>query len=459
MSGFDALARHPRPVTLVSGAIDLSLIAAKVVVGLLTGSLALVSDAVHSGLDLMASILAFVAIRASEQPADVDHPYGHGRAENLAAYTEGILLLLAAAVIAFEAVQRLRRPQPLAIGAYALVLLVVVLGLETLRTVVLRRLARVGGSPAVAALATDKASDLMSAGAVLAGLALARAGLPSADSVAALLVAGLIVWAAVRLLKHSGDILMDRTIREAVSEVSDAAAGVPGIKEVRSVRVRGAGPGLIGEVEVAGRRTLSLEAAEDLVGRVEQAVAERLPNLKLTVLVKASVDKSQFVERVHAVAAHSGVFRDLHDVVVEQEADGSLHLSLHAKLPSELSMREAGRLVDGFEADLRAELSEVSRIDVHLEPLEPDLVQGRDVTADRGDLIARVERLLREHPRVTGDWDVELSSRRGQITAHVVVRVPDDLSLEQAHEVETELETETQRTVPELTHVVVRAKA
>src|SRR5256886_12904095 len=103
MSGFDALARHPRPVTLVPGAIDLSLIAAKVVVGLLTGSLALVSDAVHSGLDLMASILAFVAIRASEQPADVDHPYGHGRAENLAAYTEGILLLLAAAVIAFEA--------------------------------------------------------------------------------------------------------------------------------------------------------------------------------------------------------------------------------------------------------------------------------------------------------------------------------------------------------------------
>src|SRR2546430_6151641 len=260
MSGFDALARHPRPVTLVPGAIDLSLAAGKVVVGLRTGSLALVSDAVHSGLDLMASILAFVAIRASEQPADVDHPYGHGRAENLAAYTEGILLLLAAAVIAFEAVQRLRRPQPLAIGAYALVLLVVVLGLETLRTVVLRRLARVGGSPAVAALATDKASDLMSAGAVLAGLALARAGLPSADSVAALLVAGLIVWAAVRLLKHSGDILMDRTIREAVSEVSDAAAGVPGIKEVRSVRGRGAGPGLIGGGEGAGRRTRSLEA-------------------------------------------------------------------------------------------------------------------------------------------------------------------------------------------------------
>src|SRR5262245_17090841 len=115
MAGIDALARHPRPVTLASGAIDLSLIVAKPVIGLLTGSLGLVSDAVHSGLDLMASLLAFVAVRASEQPADLEHPYGHGRAENLAAYTEGILLLIAAAAIAGEAVQRLRHPAPIAV--------------------------------------------------------------------------------------------------------------------------------------------------------------------------------------------------------------------------------------------------------------------------------------------------------------------------------------------------------
>jgi cation diffusion facilitator family transporter len=459
MPGIDVLARRPRQVTLASSAIDLSLVVAKAVVGVLTGSLALVSDAVHSGLDLMASILAYAAIRAAEQPADVDHPYGHGRAENLAAYTEGVLLLIAAALIGYEAVQRLRHPEPLEVGAYALVLLVCVLLLEIGRTLVLRRLARVGGSPALAALATDKASDLLSVSAVLVGLGAARAGVASADSLAALLVAGLITRSAVRLLKQSADVLMDRAVRDAASEVSDAAARVPGIKEVRSVRVRGAGAGLIGEVEVAGRRTLSLEAADDLVGKVEQAVAQRLPNMRLTVRVKASVDPTQFVERVHAAAARNGRFRDLHDVVVEQEADGSLHLSLHAKLPSQLSMREADRLVAAFEEDLRAELLEVSRIDVHLEPLEPDLVQGRDVTAAHPELVERVRRLLRAHPQVMDEPDVELSQRRGEITAHVAVRVPDDLTLEQAHEVETELETEIARRAPELTHVVVRAVA
>ncbi len=406
----------------------------------------------------MASILAFIAVRASERPADRDHPYGHGRAENLAAYTEGILLLIAAAIIGYEAVQRLRHPSPVEVGTYALVLLMVVLALEIGRTLLLRLLAAATGSPAMAALATDKGSDLLSVTAVLVGLVLARAGLPDADALAALVVAGLITWAAVRLLKQSADILMDRAMGDAASAVAEAAANVPGIKDVRSVRVRGAGTGLIGEVEVAGRRTLSLEAADDLVGQVQGAVAKRLPNMRLSVVVKANVDESQFVERVHAAAARNGSFRDLHDVVVEQEADGRLHLSLHAKLPSQLSMREAEALVDAFEVDLRRELPDVSRIDVHLEPLEPDLVQGRDVTAAHRELVERLQEKLRQHPWVRGDGDIELSSRRGEITAYMVVRVPDDLTLEQAHDVETELENEIQRGVPVLRHVVVRAR-
>jgi cation diffusion facilitator family transporter len=459
MALFAALARRQQPVTLASAAIDLSLIVAKVVVGLLTGSLALLSDAVHSGLDLTASILAYIAVRASERPADAEHPYGHGRAENLAAYTEGMLLLVASTIIGYEAVQRLRQPTTVEVASYAIVLLVAILALEIGRTLFLRRLATATGSPAMAALATDKRSDLLSVSAVLLGLILTKVGVPNADSLAALVVAGLITWAAVRLLKQSVDVLMDRTVRDAASTVADAARRVPGIKEVRSVRVRGAGPELIGEVEVGGRRTLPLEAADDLAGQVQRAVAERLPNMRLTVLVKANVDQSQFVERVHAAAARNGSFRDLHDVVVEQEADGRLHLSLHAKLPSQLSMREARALEEAFERDLRTELPDVSRIDVHLEPLEPDLVQGRDVTEARPDLVRRIQEHLRQHLLAKGDGDVELSSRRGQITAHVVVRVPDDLTLEQAHEVETQLEAAIEQAMPELYEVVVRATA
>jgi divalent metal cation (Fe/Co/Zn/Cd) transporter len=288
---------------------------------------------------------------------------------------------------------------------------------------------------------------------------LTRFGVANADPIAALVVAGLIIWAAVRLLKQSTDFLMDRSIREAATAVTDAAVNVPGIKEVRSVRVRGAGAALIGELEVAGRRTLALEAADDLAGQVQRAVAERLPNMQLTVLVKANVDESQLVERVHAAAARNGSFRDLHDVVVEQEVDGRLHLSLHAKLPSQLSMREARGLVDVFERELRSELRDVSRIDVHLEPLEPDLVHGRDVTVAQADLVERIRAVLRQFPQAEGTGDVELSSRRGEITAYAVVRVPDDLTLEQAHEVETQLETTIQRAVPEVRHVVVRATA
>jgi cation diffusion facilitator family transporter len=459
MTLLGSLARRQKTITLASAGIDLALIAAKVVVGLLAGSLALISDAVHSGLDLTSSLLAYVAVRAAGRPADAEHPYGHGRAENLAAYTEGMLLLVAAAFIAFEAIQRLRSPTSVEVGAYVLALLLFILVLEICRSLFLSRVAAATGSPAISALATDKGSDLISVSAVLVGLVLTRLGVANADPIAALVVAGLIVWAAVRLLKQSTDFLMDRSIRDAATAVADAAGHVPGIKEVRSVRVRGSGPELIGELEVAGRRTLALEAADDLAGQVQRAVAERLPNMQLTVLVKANVDESQLVERVHAAAARNGSFRDLHDVVVEQEVDGHLHLSLHAKLPSQLSMREARGLVEVFERDLRTELPDVTRIDVHLEPLEPDLVYGREVTAAHPELVDRIRAVLRDCQLAEGGGDVELSSRRGEITAHAVVRVGDDLTLEQAHEVETELETTIQRAVPEVRHVVVRATA
>jgi cation diffusion facilitator family transporter len=456
-----AIPRDPRRVTLVSSAIDVCLVVAKLVIGLLTGSLALISDAAHSGLDVTASILAFLAVRAAQKPADHNHPYGHGRAENLAAYTTGMLLLLAAAAIVFEAVQRLRQPTIVSVevGVLSLGFLAGALVLEMIRSTLLRAIARVTGSPAVGALAIDKLTDFISVSGVLAGLILVRLGISIADSLAALFVAALITWSAVRLIRQSGDILMDRVAGAASREVIAAAARVPGVREVRSARVRQVGAQLLGEVEVAGSPTLPLEGAQSIADRVEEAVAARVPNLDLTVLVRSGSDPNRLVERVHAAAARDGHFRDLHDVIVEREADESLHLSLHAKLPGDLSMREAVRLASDFEKRLKAELPEVARVDLHLEPMEPDVVQGRDVTTQHQELVERLEKLVNAHPGIEACQDIELSSRMGHITAHISIRVPDDLSLDQAHGIATEIEDLVRHAAPQIDRVVVRAVA
>jgi cation diffusion facilitator family transporter len=449
--------------TLASSAIDLCLVLAKLIVGVLTGSLALVSDAVHSGVDLIASILALFAIRAARKPADRDHPYGHGRAENLAAYTTGLLLLLAAGWVAFEAIQRIVREGGAAgidVTPVSLGFLGAAFALEIVRSSVLRVLGRSTGSPALNALATDKVADLLSVSSVLVGLVLVRfAGIHIADSLAALFVATLIAWAAVRLVVQSGNILVDRVAAGARRVVIDTAAGVDGVREVRSARVRQVGAQLVGEVEVAGRPTLSLEGAQAISDSVEQAVRQRVPNLDLTVLVRSGTNPALLVERVHAVAARDGRFRDLHDVIVEREADQSIHLSLHAKLPGDTSMRDAARLGAEFERLLQQELHEVSRVDLHLEPLEPDVVVGRDVTAQYPDVIARVNRVVERHPRAEARPDVELSSRMGHITAYIAIRVADDLTLDQAHRIATEIEEDVRTEAPSIDRAIVRAVA
>ena len=451
-------ARRPQALTLGSALIDVTLVVLKLGLGLLTGSLALVSDAVHSGLDTAASILAFVAVRAAAQPADHEHPYGHGKAENMAAYTEGLLLILAAGLIAYEAVLRLLgHAAAVEAPSFVLALLVVTVAFELGRSTLLRLVARATGSASIEALAADKGADLLSVAAVLAGLVAVRAGLPIGDAVAALLVAVLIVRAAVRLIRQAIDVLMDRAVTSVAQQVLDAAAAVDGVRDARDARVRQSGAQLIGEVEVAGRPTLSLEAAQGLADRVKAAVRDRVPGLELSVYVASGGDPSRFVERVHVTAARNGLFRDLHDVVVEREADDSLHLSLHAKLPPDMSMREATRHARQLEEELRAELAEVGQIDLHLEPLEPDVVHGRDVTDRHPEIVRRLREAAREESRVTSCDEIELSSRAGEIMAHVRVTVPDDLTLVQAHEIETALEERLRQATPDVKQVLVRA--
>ena len=438
----ESLGRRPVMVAAVSVAIGVVIFVAKLVVGLLTGSLGIVSDSVHSLVDVVASGFALVAVRTARKPADTEHPYGHGRAENLAAFAEGVLLVITAVGIAFEALRRLTGEGAVVDPAwYAFALLVATLLVEAGRAGVLRRVGRLADSEALQA----------------DGLAGVRAGLSWADSAAALLVAVIIARAAVMLIWRSGDILIDRAPAGAEAKLREAILRVNGVREVRSVRVRRSGPNLLGDASIATRRMLSVEAAGAMIDEIKKIAREVLPKLELTVLVEGQARSSDLVERIHATAARDGGIRDLHNVTVERESDGSLHLSMHAKLRGDMSLANAAEASAQFERKLREELPDASRIDIHLEPLEPTVVAGHDVTERRAQLTARIKEVVESHPEVRKGVDVELSDRDGHIYAHVVAALAGDVSLEHAHQVETDLEARIREAVPEVREVVARA--
>ena len=455
-----ALGRRPELVALASVFIGVALVIGKLIVGLLTGSLGILSEAVHSILDVVASIFALVAVRTARKPADSEHPYGHGRAENVAAFAEGVLLMITAAGIAFEAARRLifggGAVNP---AGYAFALLIATLIIEAGRAGILRGVGRAADSEALQADATNRLADVLATVGVLAGLVGVRMGFVWADSVAALLVAAIIGRAAAMVAWRSGDILMDRSPAGAEKELRAAIQAVPGVREVRSVRVRRSGPALLGDASIATARMLSLEAAGRLVDEVKRAAKATLPSLELTVVVEGQTRPSDLVERVHAAAARNGGVRDLHNVTVERESDGSLHLTMHAKMPGDMMLAAAARASADLEKAIRAELPDATRVDIHLEPMEPHLVSGEDVTSRRAQLAARMREVVAAHPEVRRCVDVELSDRHHRIYAHVVAELDGDVSLEHAHLVESELETQIRRALPEVHEVVARATA
>src|SRR5581483_3475398 len=255
-----AMTRRPQQVAMASVAIGVLLVAGKLIVGLLTGSLGILSEAVHSFLDLTASTFTLLAVRTSRKPPDKEHPYGHGRTENLAAFAEGVILVLTALGIAAEAIHRLMTGgHQVDATWYAFALIAATIVIETARGLVLRWVGRAADSAALQADATDRLADVLSSIAVLAGLAGVRAGVWWADAAAALLVSAIIMRAAGILIWRSGDILIDRAPAGAEEKLRLAIARVTGVREVRSVRVRRSGPQLLGDVSIATRRMLPVE--------------------------------------------------------------------------------------------------------------------------------------------------------------------------------------------------------
>ncbi len=448
---------RPEHVALGSLIVDFLMLLAKLVTGLLTGSLGMISEAVHTGLDLVASTFALLAVRTARKPADREHPYGHGRAENLASFGEGLILLVAAVGIAYEGIRRLLgAPVQVDPATYAIGLMAGSIVLEAIRATVLLRSARRWSSPALAAGAQNRLADILSSAGVLAGLVGVRLGLAWADVAAALLVSLLILRSAGLLVYRSGDILIDRAPSGMEEAVRRTIQAVPGVRGVGAVRVRRSGGLLLGDAHVLARPTLSVEGAQRLNEDVQAAVRQAHPDLELSLMVDSQSQEDNLVERVHAVAAAQDAIRDLHNVTVEREQDGHLHLSMHVKLPGGMSLDEATRSAEDLEQRLRREFPAVSRVDVHLEPLEPEVVTGQDVTGARAGLASEICRIVEAHPEVRACKDVELSERSDGIVAYVVAEMAGEVSLEHAHAVETELEDRLRRGLPELKEVVAR---
>src|ERR1051326_2204151 len=449
-----------RAVALNSVVAALVVTVLKLIVGLATASLGILSEAAHSFLDLLAASITLFSVRVSDKPADADHQYGHGKVENFSAFIETGLLLLTCLWIVWEAVRRLFfqhvHVEP-TVAAFAVMAFAI--AVDVWRSRALKRIAARYDSQALQADALHFSTDVYSSGVVLLGLALVAigrklgiAGLDRADAVAALFVAGVVMFVSSRLARQTIDALLDAAPAGVRAHITAEAARIPGVLEVDRVRIRRAGNRYFADLSVGLARNLTFQRSEQITEAVTSAVNRVLPGCDVVVHSLARPGERENVfDRIRAVAARNNL--NVHDVSV-QETHGRLHVEQHVELDENLKLKEAHEFVTEIEAEIRAEVPQTASILTHIES-EPATIEASDEMQRDARLQGRLKNIVREFPEVLDMHDVLIRRVGDKTYLSCHCTMSDDLPLSRVHDVSTALETRLKQEEPRLFKVLI----
>lgn len=429
--------------------------------GLMSGSLGVLSDAAHSGLDLIGAALTFFSVHVSDKPADEDHPYGHGKFENLSAFAEAGLMAISCAWIIWEAIQRIfYRSVEVHHSLWPVAVLIASISVDFWRSRQLSAVAAKTGSPALATDAFHFSSDIWASLAVLAGFGAAWAGryfgihaLHYADPCAAIIVSLMILRMTFRVGQEAVGVLMDEipaeTRRKLVSEVER----LEGVLAVEQARVRRAGAGYFADLTIALPRRITFEHSGELVQAATAAVHRTLPRADVVIHTIPRESRAESIfDRVRAVAARNNV--SVHELSI-QSHHGRLQVELHVELDENRPLHEAHSFVTGLEAEIRHRVPEIDSVLTHIESEPATIEQPQEATAE--DL--RIEQALRSAaaglPEIVDVHAIAVGRTRDHISVACHCTLPDELPMHRVHEVITALEDKFKLECPEVFRVTV----
>ncbi|WP_219855595.1 cation-efflux pump [Candidatus Hakubella thermalkaliphila] len=434
------------------------LTAAKLVIGLLTGSLGILSQAADSGLDLGAATITYFAVRVSDRPADQDHLYGHGKAESLSALIQAGLLLITCGWIIYEAVERLFF-KTVAVQAtlYAFVVMGISIIISVNRPVVLRRTAKKYGSQALEAGALNFSSDVLSSAVVILGLIMVRLGLPLADSLAALVVATLVVVASVRLGKRSADVLLDRAPREMVELVAAEVRAVDGVIDCPRVRLRRSGNRSFVDLNVNIDRAVGLERAHDVALEIERRICVKIPHADVMVHTEPTEGDEQLVDRIKVMAGRTPDILDVHNILAH-EIEGKIYLDLHLTVTPLLTLGEAHKIADSLEETVRSEMENIAMVNTHIESNLHFLASGEDITSSSGSMVNLVKNVAREEAALKDCHEVTVRKVNDHLSLTLHCLFDENLVISEVHEASTRIEDRVKGAIPDVDAVLVHVE-
>lgn len=434
------------------------LAAGKLTAAIVSGSLAMLSDALHALLDVGATILTYFAVRIGSRPADERHPYGHGKVEAVAALIETGLLFIVALYVAVEAISRLRggaHEVPPSYLAFAVLAISIVVDIVRSRS--LMRIAEETKSQALEADALHFSSDLVSSALVLLGLIASAFGYHQGDLLAAIGVSVFIAIAGYRLGKRTIDTLMDAVPKGLSEKVRSITENIGGVAKVESIRVRAVGPEVFAEVAIGVARTLPLNRVDAIKAGVIAALQAEYPAASVVVTTSPiALDDETVLERILHVAAV--MRRPVHHVTI-QRLDDRLSVSLDLEVDGSLPLRDGHAIASELEYEIERELGDGVEVEVHLEPLEVHALEGSDVDAVEATRIRDALSIIASASAVVTEiHDVRVRRTNAGLVVNYHCLIDPIRTVEDVHRHVDAVERAVRQAVPEIARVVGHAE-
>ncbi len=456
--------REKQSVALTSVLAASLLTALKVVVGVLTGSLGILSEAAHSGLDLVAAVVTYASVRFADKPADQSHPFGHGKVEHLSAFIQTALLLATCGWITFEAIRRLFFNQVhVEPSVWAFAVMFTSISIDTLRSRALFRVARKYSSQALEADALHFSTDVYSSSVVIFGLVLVYIArqrnlewLQHADPLAAVVVAAISVYIGLRLGKRTVDALVDAAPEGSSTRIAAAVARVPGVLNQERIRVRQSGDRLFVDLRLTLHSNIPFEHAQAVVDLVESKVHQLFPNADVVIhAAPQDPPSNDAVERIRSVAHRDNY--QVHDVTA-YKVNGRVNVNLDLEVDPNLTLEAAHHQASHLERDIKRELQEVNEVNVHIEPLLKRVETAHEARLVQLNMERKLLKIARETPELLDVHSVEVHEVGEHVLVSLHCTLEPDLPVARVHDITEDLKFRFRKAFPQIFKVSIHAE-